>query len=530
MHIINPGDEELVATVAQGDESHIDVAVAAAKTAFERGTWSRATPQDRAEVMRRIAAAAHQASDELIELEMACNDATIRLATGFHIGYALSHFNYFADLAESYAWQRPASVETFPVLSQSVVHRDPIGVVGAITPWNFPLLLTIWKIGPALAAGNSVVVKPDEHTPLSILEFAHIAERNGLPAGVLNVVPGEGRVAGARLASHPDVGKIAFTGSTAVGREIMRLASGTVKQVTLELGGKGPSVVLDDADLDLAVDGVLYGCFAYSGQICESGTRALVPAALHDEFVDRLVTRAKTIVVGPTRDWDTDLGPVIDAAQRQRILSYIDDARAAGATVALGGEPITGGSFDKGFWLAPTILTGVSNDMTIAREEVFGPVLVVIGYHGDEHAIEIANDSDYGLAASIWTSDNARGLAMAERIRAGSVWINDAHQINCKLPFGGYKQSGIGRELGPTLSMPTRRSRRCTWICPADARRSPTTSYSEMPEYQPYSGTLASRTYAGAASARLVAFSLRSTLLTWDFTVPAEITSSSTIC
>lgn len=449
MHLFDPGDERLIATVAQGDASHVDTAVATAKAAFECGTWSRATPQHRAAVMRQIATAAHHASDDLIELEMACNGATIRLATGFHIGYALSHFSYFADLAETYAWQRPAQVQTFPVLSQSVVHREPIGVVGAITPWNFPLLLTIWKIGPALAAGNCVVVKPDEHTPLSILEFARIAERNGLPPGVLNVVPGDGPEVGARLASHPDVDKIAFTGSTAVGREIMRLASGTVKQVTLELGGKGPSIVLDDADLELAVDGVLYGCFAYSGQICESGTRALVPATMHDEFVERLVARAATIVVGPTRDWETDLGPVIDATQHARILSYIDGARAAGAAVAHGGHAITGGDFDKGFWLAPTILTGVSNDMTIAREEVFGPVLVVIPYDGDEQAIAIANDSDYGLAASIWTSDNARGLVMAERIQAGSVWINDAHQINCRAPFGGYKQSGIGRELGP---------------------------------------------------------------------------------
>lgn len=294
-----------------------------------------------------------------------------------------------------------------------------------------------------------MVVKPDEHTPLSILEFARIAERSGLPPGVINVVPGEGPEAGARLASHPDVGKIAFTGSTAVGREIMRLASGTVKQVTLELGGKGPTIVLDDADLEMAVEGVLYGCFAYSGQVCESGTRALVPTTLYQEFVDRLVKRAATIVVGPTRDWDTDLGPVIDAAQRTRILNYIRGAQTDGATVALGGEALTGGMFDKGFWVAPTILTGVHNDMAIAREEVFGPVLVVSGYDGDEQAIAIANDSDYGLAASIWTSDNARGLAMAERIRSGSVWINDAHQINCRLLFGGYKQSGVGRELGP---------------------------------------------------------------------------------
>ena len=361
----------------------------------------------------------------------------------------LTHFSYFADLAETYAWQRPGPIATFPALSQSVIHREPIGVVGAIAPWNFPLLLTLWKVGPALAAGNSVVVKPDEHTPLSILEFARIAERNGLPPGVLNVVPGDGPDAGARLASHPDVGKIAFTGSTAVGREIMRLASETVKHVTLELGGKGPSIVLDDADLDLAVDGVLYGCFVYSGQACESGTRALVPRHLQDEFIDRMIARAKTIVVGPTRDWDTDMGPVIDADQRDRILGYIDGARAEGATVALGGTTMAGDGFTKGFWVAPTILTGVRSDMRVAREEIFGPVLSVIAYDTDDEAVAIANDSDYGLAASIWSTDNARALTMAERIEAGSVWINDAHGINCQLPFGGYKQSGLGRELGP---------------------------------------------------------------------------------
>ena len=447
--IVDPGDESVVATVAHGDASHIDAAVTAAKKAFDSGVWSRITPQERAAVMRRIAAAANDVAEELVELEMACNGATIRQATGFHIGYALSHFSYFADLAETYAWQQPGPIATFPALSQSVIHREPIGVVGAIAPWNFPLLLTLWKVGPALAAGNSVVVKPDEHTPLSILEFARIAERNGLPPGVLNVVPGAGPDAGARLASHPDVGKIAFTGSTAVGREIMRLASGNVKQVTLELGGKGPSILLDDADLDLAADGVLHGCFIYSGQACESGTRALVPRHLQDEFVDRMIARAKTIVVGPTRDWDTDMGPVIDANQRDRILSYIEGARAEGATVALGGTKVTGKGFTEGFWVAPTIITGVRPDMRIAREEVFGPVLSVIAYDTDDEAVAVANDSDYGLAASIWSSDNARALAMAERIQSGSVWINDAHGINCRLPFGGYKQSGLGRELGP---------------------------------------------------------------------------------
>lgn len=445
MTVVDPSTGETVATVAHGGSNHIDSAVAAAKAAFDAGEWRLKTPQERATIMRQITAAANSVADELVELEMCANGATVRQATGFHIGYALAHFNYFADLAETYAWQRPAPISSFPALGQPVVHREPIGVVGAIAPWNFPLLLTLWKVGPALAAGNSVVVKPDEHTPLSILEFARIAEANGLPPGVLNVVPGDGPEAGARLASHPDVGKIAFTGSTAVGREIMRLASGTVKQVTLELGGKGPSIVLDDADLDMAADGVLYGCFVYSGQVCESGTRALVPAALHDEFVDRLVRRARTIQLGPTRDWDTDMGPVIDGRQQRRILDYIQGAVAEGARIVLGGDAPPG----PGFWVSPTILTGVHNDMRIAREEVFGPVLVVIPYSDDDDAVAIANDSEYGLAASIWSGNNARALELAERIQTGSVWINDAHQINCQVPFGGYKQSGLGRELGP---------------------------------------------------------------------------------
>ncbi|WP_067855107.1 aldehyde dehydrogenase family protein [Nocardia shimofusensis] len=447
--IIDPSDESTVATVAMGGAEHIDDAVGAAKAAFEAGVWARKTPSERAAVMRRIAAAANDVIEELVELEMSANGATVRQATGFHVGYALAHFTYFADLIETYNWKRPAPIVTFPTLAQSVVHREPIGVVGAIAPWNFPLLLTLWKVGPALAAGNSVVVKPDEHTPLSILAFARIAEENGLPPGVLNVVPGEGREAGARLASHPDVGKIAFTGSTEIGREIMRLASGTVKNITLELGGKGPSIVLDDADLDLAVDGVLYGCFVYSGQVCESGTRAIVPHAIYDEFVERLLERAATIRIGATRDWDTDMGPVINAKQKARILDYIEGARSDGATVALGGRTVEGHGFDKGFWIEPTIITGVRNDMRIAQEEVFGPVLCVIAYDGDDEAVAIANDSQYGLAASVWSGDNERALAVSERVQAGSVWINDAHQINAQVPFGGYKQSGIGRELGP---------------------------------------------------------------------------------
>ncbi len=447
--LVDPGTGAVHATIADADESHLDAAVDAAQRAFDGGAWSRTTPAERAQVLHAIAAACNDRIEEFVEAEMRCNGATVRQATGFHVGYAFAHLTYFADLIASYRWTRPGPLTSFPALGTTLVKKEPIGVVGAIAPWNFPLLLTMWKVAPALACGNSVVVKPDEHTPLSILLFAQIAQECGLPKGVLNIVPGDGRVVGARLASHPAVGKVAFTGSTPVGREIMRLASGTVKKVTLELGGKGPSIVLDDADLDVAVDGVLFGCFTYSGQICESGTRAIVDESIYDEFVARLVERARTIKVGLPDDWDTDLGPVINARQQSKILEYVAKAQEQGATIALGGRRPDDQELQGGFYVEPTILTEVTNDMTVACDEIFGPVLSVIRAADDDDAVRIGNDSEYGLAASVWSRDNGRALAVADRVQCGSVWINDAHQITAELPFGGYKQSGVGRELGP---------------------------------------------------------------------------------
>ncbi|MGQ0575685.1 MAG: aldehyde dehydrogenase family protein [Pseudonocardia sp.] len=449
LEIRDPGTGELVATAASGGAAAIDAAVEAGRAAFAKGDWSRATPAHRAQVLHAIAERLGERLDELVELEIMANGATIRQATGFHVGYAAPHLAYFADLGARYRFEVPMPRATFPVLGQSVVRREPIGVVGAIAPWNFPLLLALWKFGPALAVGNSVVVKPDEKTPLTALEFGRIALECGLPKGVFNVVPGPGPDAGARLASHPDVGKIGFTGSTEVGREVMRLASGTVKAVTLELGGKSPALVLDDADLALAVDGVLYGCMLYSGQVCESMTRVLVPEPLHDEFVERLVARASTIQLGDTRDWETDMGPVVSAEQQQRILGYIASGREQGAIVALGGGVPAGEQFERGWWVEPTIFSRATNDMRIAREEIFGPVLTVIPYGTEREGVDLANDTPYGLASSVWSQDNSRALAVAEKIQAGSVWINDSHQINCEVPFGGYKQSGVGRELGP---------------------------------------------------------------------------------
>ena len=447
--IRSPATEELVASVAKGGREHADRAVAAAKAAHADGRWRQTPPDERAAVLDAVAGRLGEQIAELATLEVLENGATIRQAGTFQLGFSIAHLRYFADLARTYAFERPGPLARIPTLASGIVRREPIGVCAAIVPWNFPLLLAMWKIGPALAAGNTLVVKPDEQTPLTLLEFARIARECGLPPGVLNVVPGEGQVVGARLASHPDVRKIAFTGSTAVGREIMRMAAGNVKRLTLELGGKGPNIVLDDADLDLAADGTLFACLMNQGQACESGTRAIVAATVHDKFVERLIERASTIKVGDPLDPATDLGPVISAEAQLRIQRYIEAGQAEGATLAYGGGRPAGPGFERGFWVEPTIFTDVRNDMTIAREEIFGPVLAVIRAESTDQAVRIANDTEYGLSAGVWSTDNQRALDVAGQLEAGTVWVNDWHMVNAAYPFGGYKQSGLGRELGP---------------------------------------------------------------------------------
>jgi acyl-CoA reductase-like NAD-dependent aldehyde dehydrogenase len=338
--IRSPATEELVASVAKGGREHADRAIAAAKAAHADGRWRQMPPAERAAVLDAIADRLSEQVGELAALEALENGAPVRQAGAFQIGFSIAHLRYFAGQARSYPFEGPGPLMRVPTLATGLVRREPVGVCAAIVPWNFPLLLAMWKIGPALAAGNTIVVKPDEHTPLTLLEFARIAHECGLPPGVLNVVPGEGAVVGARLATHPDVRKIAFTGSTAVGREIMRMAAGNVKRLTLELGGKGPNIVLDDADLDLAADGTLFGCLMNQGQACESGTRIIVAAAVHDKFVERLIERTKTISIGDPLDPATDFGPVISAEARDRILRYIDSGRAEGATLAYGGPAV----------------------------------------------------------------------------------------------------------------------------------------------------------------------------------------------
>ena len=447
--IRSPATEELVASVAKGGLEHTDRAVAAARAAHADGRWRLTPPAERAAVLDAIADRLTERIDELAVTEALENGAPVRQAGAFQIGFSIAHLRYFAGQARSYAFERPGPLLRVPTLASGITRREPIGVCAAIVPWNFPLLLAMWKIGPALAAGNTIVIKPDERTPLTLLEFATIAQESGLPPGVLNVVPGEGPVVGARLASHPDVRKIAFTGSTAVGREIMRLAAGNIKRLTLELGGKGPNIILDDADLDLAADGTLFACLMNQGQACESGTRAIVAAAVHDKFVERLIARAATIKVGDPLDPATDFGPVISAKARDRILRYIETGVAEGATLAYGGGMPAGARFERGFWVEPTIFTDVRNDMTIAREEIFGPVLAVIRAESTDQAIQIANETEYGLSAGVWSTDNQRALDVAGQLEAGTVWVNDWHMVNAAYPFGGYKQSGLGRELGP---------------------------------------------------------------------------------
>ncbi|CAM3704299.1 aldehyde dehydrogenase family protein [Smaragdicoccus niigatensis] len=447
--IINPATDELVATNAKGTVSNADRAVAAALRAHERGDWRNTPPEQRAAIMSRIVDRLNEKMDDLVDLHIAENGVTRKQAMAFHVGYSISHLQYFADLARTYEFERTGPVLSYPTAAVGVVRREPVGVVAGIVPWNFPLLLAVWKLGPALAAGNCVVLKPDEKTPLTLLELAKAADEAGLPRGVLNIVTGPGETVGARLAAHPDVRKVAFTGSTAVGKEISKLASENVKKVTLELGGKGPNIVLEDADIEQAVDGALFAFCLYSGQACESGTRLLLPESRYDEFMARLTARAAQIRVGDPNDFDTDMGPIISSEQKQRIEYYIELGQKEGATLAFGGKPLTGEPFERGNWVGPTILGNVDNSMKVAQEEIFGPVLVVIKYKTVAEAIAIANDTEYGLSAGVWGEDIDAALDVARQIEAGTVWINDWHMVNALYPFGGYKQSGNGRELGP---------------------------------------------------------------------------------
>jgi aldehyde dehydrogenase (NAD+) len=445
---VNPATGATLAQVARADADDTHDAILAARQAFDDGPWPQMAPAERSRIMHRLVDALQEHEEELADLEMFNGGCTWRKSHLMDVPVGLLHLRHFAKLAD-FDPIEPVPQVTFPTLSYNFVRREPVGVCGQIIPWNFPFLMAIWKIAPALAAGNAVVLKPASLTPLSALRMTEIIAETGLlPPGVLNLVTGPGDVVGATLTQSALVDKIAFTGSTEVGREVMRQAAGTVKKVTLELGGKSPNILLDDAELDLAVDGSLWAVFMHNGQACESGTRLFVPGSLYDEFMARLIARASQLVVGLPEDGLTDLGPLISRGQLERVERYIEIGLAEGATPALLGRRPAAPELANGHFVSPTIFSDVRNDMRIAQEEIFGPVLAVIKYDRLEDAIRMANDTIYGLAAGIWSADVERAVKVAAQVRAGMVWINDYHLINAEAPFGGYKQSGIGRELG----------------------------------------------------------------------------------
>jgi acyl-CoA reductase-like NAD-dependent aldehyde dehydrogenase len=446
--VYNPATGEVLAYVARAGVQDTRDAIRAARRAFDDGGWHQMPRGERSRRLHAIVDAVEEHQAELADLEMHNAGCTWRKATLMDIPVGLVHFRHFANLAD-FEPLEPVPQITFPTLAYNVVRREPIGVCGQIIPWNFPFLMAIWKIAPALAAGNTVVLKPASYTPLSALRLVEIIHDTGLlPPGVLNLVTGPGQVVGPELCTNPLVDKIAFTGSTEVGREVMRRAAGTIKRLTLELGGKSPNIVLDDAELDIAVDGSLWAVFMHNGQVCESGTRLFVPSSLYAEFMDRLVDRARQLQVGLPENGMTDLGPLISASQLHRVEDYIQIGLEEGATAALLGERPTDPDLSDGHFITPTIFTDVENDMRIAQEEIFGPVLTVLQYDSLEQAIRLANDTIYGLAAGVWSADIERAMDVAEQLRAGTVWINDFHLISAEAPFGGYKQSGLGRELG----------------------------------------------------------------------------------
>ena len=440
---INPATEEPSATVAKGDERDIDLAVAAARAAFDRGPWSRMTSAERGRIVWKLGDLITQHLDEMARLESLTTGKTMFDSGKVEIPFAAEVFRYYAG------WATKIHGETLQLRENAFTFtlRQPVGVVGAIVPWNFPFLLASWKLAPALAAGNTVVLKPASLTPLTALKFAELSQEAGLPEGVLNVVTGPGGRAGMALVRDPRVDKIAFTGSTDVGKTIMREAAGTLKRLSLELGGKSPNIVFADADMDAAVKGAMTGIFYNKGEVCAAGSRLFVEETAHDVFMAQLTEKVKGVKVGDPMDKSTRMGPVVSRQQLETVLGYIEAGKKEGARlVAGGGRANVGGG--KGYFVEPTIFDGVTNTMKIAREEIFGPVLSVIPFKSVEEGIAEGNQTTYGLAAAVWTRDVAKALKAARAIRAGTVWVNAYNLFDAALPFGGFKESGFGREMG----------------------------------------------------------------------------------
>jgi acyl-CoA reductase-like NAD-dependent aldehyde dehydrogenase len=440
----NPATGEPLAVVAEADKPDIDNAVAAARRAFE-GPWSKMSARDRGRLLFKLSQMIEARTQELAELETADNGKPIREATLIDLPQVVETFEYFAGFATK------IEGETIPVPGPMFNYtlREPVGVCGQIIPWNFPLLMAAWKLAPALAAGNTCVLKPAEQTPVTAMELARLIQEAGFPDGVVNIVTGYGETAGAALAAHPGVDKIAFTGSTEVGKLIAHAAADHLTKVSLELGGKAPNIVFADADIEQAVNGAMMGIFFNQGQVCCAGSRLFLADKIKDKFLDRFREKARRLTVGDPMQPSTQMGPQVSEEQLARIKGYVEIGRKEGAFVLTGGEsPHFEGKLRQGYFFQPTILTGVTNRMRVAQEEIFGPVTAIIPFKDEEDLIKQANETIYGLSAGIWTRDLARAHRFARAVHAGVVWINTYNQLHPASPFGGYKQSGYGRELG----------------------------------------------------------------------------------
>jgi len=447
---LDPATSGVLAEVALAGEADIDRAVQAARRAFETGPWREMSGTDRGNLLWKLADLLEQHADELAELETLDNGKPIRASRHSDLPTAIKHFRYYAG------WATKIEGATIPVsVPNQFVYtlREPVGVVGLIIPWNFPLVMAAWKLAPALAAGNTVVAKPSELTPLTTIRLFELLQDHledaGAPHGTTNLVLGGGAV-GAALAEHPDVDLVSFTGGPVSGRSVMRAAAETVKRVALELGGKNPNIVFPDVDLDTAVDFALTAAFLHSGQVCSAGSRLLLHRSLHTEFTRELARRAELIRIGDGTAKGTESGPLISAEHRARVEQHIARALADGAVLRAGGGRPTEPELQAGYFLRPTVLDGCSADMAIVREEVFGPVLTIEVFDDEDEAVALANDTPYGLAGAVWTGDVARGERVASRLRLGTVWINDYHPYVPQAEWGGFKQSGTGRELGPS--------------------------------------------------------------------------------
>ncbi len=436
----NPSTGEEICQVAEADAADVDQAVKAARSAFE-GPWRKMSAAERGRLLNRFADLVEANADQLARLETLDNGKPYHVARAADLPLTIACYRYYAG------WADKVEGKTIPIAGEYFCYtrHEPVGVVGQIIPWNFPLLIQAWKLAPALATGNTVVMKPAEQTPLSALRIGELLVEAGFPPGVVNILPGYGPTAGAAIARHMDIDKVAFTGSTEVGHLIMEgAAKSNLKRVSLELGGKSPNIVFADADMDEAIEGAHFALFFNHGQCCTAGSRLFVEERCYDEFVERSVAKAKNRVVGNPFDSTTDQGPQVDEAQMEKILSYIESGKKDGASLLAGGKRFG----DKGYFVEPTVFANVQDEMKIAREEIFGPVMSIIRFKSVDEVVKRANATVYGLAAAVWTRDIGKAHAIANNVRAGTVWVNCYNVFDAGAPFGGFKQSGIGRELG----------------------------------------------------------------------------------